>query len=246
MFPIQRHGRLPYVIGHRGAKGHAPENTMASFKKAAELGADLIECDVHFSRDKQIVVIHDEAIDRTTDGFGLVRELSLPELKWADAGQGEKIPTLDEVLNWLLMQPQLGIAIEIKKDLSTYPGLSEAVLDRLQARNLVDRAIVTSFDYAAVHEAKDLCPDLATGILMAQKVHDPLQVARDVHADALWPALYLLNERWVDEIKHAGLGVVTWTANSITQIEFALAFGVDGVGSDYPDVLRHHVDRMAA
>src|SRR5438270_14072854 len=95
----QERGRV-WVVGHRGAMGHSPENTMASFERGLELGADWIELDVHLSRDGALVVIHDETLDRTTNGHGLVREHALSELKRLDAGDGQRIPTLDEVLVW--------------------------------------------------------------------------------------------------------------------------------------------------
>src|SRR5207302_6350972 len=95
----QERGRV-WVVGHRGAMGYCPENTMASFERGLELGADWIELDVHLSRDGALIVIHDETLDRTTNGHGLVRDHSLSELKALDAGDGQRIPTLDEVLDW--------------------------------------------------------------------------------------------------------------------------------------------------
>lgn len=231
------------MIGHRGALGHAPENTLASFAKADELGADLIECDVHFSSDRQLVVIHDESVDRTTNGFGLVRELSLEDLRLLDAGGGQRILTLQELLGWLVRRPRLGgIAIEIKGDLSIYPGISEAVVDAVRARGLVERSMVLSFDYAAVHEVKDLDRLIATGVLVGAPVSDPVSVAREVHADAFCPALPLVTPELREETARAGLGLVTWVANTSDEIRRALDSGADGIGTDYPDALRMAID----
>src|ERR671938_850947 len=108
----QERGRV-WVVGHRGAMGHCPENTLASFERGLELGADWIELDVHLSRDGALIVIHDETLDRTTNGHGLVRERTLAELRQLDAGQGQRIPTLDEVLEWARAHETI-VDIEIK------------------------------------------------------------------------------------------------------------------------------------
>lgn len=239
---LKRRGFPPLVIGHRGAKGRAPENTLAAFEEGARLGADVIECDVHFSRDRQLVVIHDDTVDRTTNGFGLVRELTLAQLKALDAGRRQRIPSLEEVLDWLRPHSRMGIAIEIKKDLTVYPGIAEAVIDAVLARDLVSRTVVISFDYAILEEVKDLCRDLATGILFHHPLPDPIGTAVEVNADSVLPALHLLNHDLVIRAWNAGLAVFTWVANTEKEMEHAISFGVDGIASDYPDLLRSRVD----
>jgi len=245
MFPIRRPDQFPWVIGHRGARAYAPENTLTSFRKAAELGADLIECDVHFSRDRRLVVIHDESVDRTTNGSGLVRDLDLTELKRLDAGGGERILTLEELLSWVRTMEGLGIMIEIKMDLSTYPKISESVVDAVLRNGMNERSVVVSFDYAVVHEVKNLDRGLATGVLLSHKVADPIAVARETHADSLGPSLNILTPTLVRTARAHRLGIFTWTVNEPKQIELALNAGVDAVGTDVPDVLRAY-EKMKA
>src|SRR5215469_16982173 len=150
---LQREGGRVWVVGHRGAMGHSPENTMASFERGLELGADWIELDVHLSRDGALIVIHDETLERTTNGHGLVRDHSLAELKQLDAGDGERIPTLDEVLDWA-KQRNTVIDIEIKNAPLYYEGVEQAVVDVLLRHDMVEQVIVISFDHAAVQRVK--------------------------------------------------------------------------------------------
>src|ERR687886_2515618 len=155
----QERGRV-WVVGHRGAMGHCPENTLASFERALELGADWIELDVHLSRDGALVVIHDESLDRTTDGHGLVKDHTLAELKRLDAGAwfgaafaGQGIPTLDEVLVWAGERDTI-VDIEIKNAPIYYAGIEEAVIRTLDRYGMTERAIVISFDHRSVARVK--------------------------------------------------------------------------------------------
>src|SRR4051812_30531547 len=152
----QDRGRV-WVCGHRGAMGHCPENTMASFERALALGADWIELDVHLSRDDALIVIHDETLDRTTNGHGLVREHTLAELRTLDAGGGQCIPTLDEVLACAREQETI-VDIEIKNAPVYYDGIEQRVVTALDRAGMTEQAIVISFDHAAVQRVKSLDP----------------------------------------------------------------------------------------
>ena len=228
---------VPYVVGHRGARTSAPENTIRSFEKAAEARADLIELDVHFTEDRKLVVIHDATVDRTTDGFGLVRDLQLAQIRRLNAGDGEQIPTFDEVLSWAKPRDQLGLVVEIKEDLYIYPGISEAVLDTIREHNLSERTIVISFDYAVVHEIKDLSREIAAGVLFDYPITDPLAVVRETHADAMFPSIRLVNSELVQLLHANNIAVYTWNANDPLQAQTAIEAGVDGIGTDQPDLL---------
>jgi glycerophosphoryl diester phosphodiesterase len=155
------------IVGHRGAAAHAPENTLASFEKARELGVDMVEFDVHLTADRRCVVIHDETVDRTTDGHGLVGSKTLPELRELDAGNGERIPTLEELLAWA-RDVEMPLSVELKHpNVCTnrpYEGLEEAVLGLLEQFGLIERAFVHSYHHAAVRRAKELRPDVLTAI----------------------------------------------------------------------------------
>jgi glycerophosphoryl diester phosphodiesterase len=214
---------------------------MLGFREAIRLGADLVECDVHFSRDRQLVIIHDESVDRTTNGFGLVRELSLAELRTLDCGAGQRIPTLGELLDWIGEQTEIGAVIELKMDLSIYPGISEAVIEAIQSRHLENRVLVISADYATIHEIEDSCRQILTGILLPEALADPIGTARALHANSMGIPLELLSTSLVSQAHQQGLGVFTWGANTPEQIEKALRVGVDGIGSDYPDRLKAQV-----
>lgn len=233
------------IIGHRGAKGYAPENTLASFEKAAALGVDAVEFDVHLSGDDRPVVIHDFTVDRTTNGFGPVRALSLEQLKGLDAGEGERIPTLEETLDWASGRPAPGLVIEIKGNLSLYPGISEKVMDAILSRGLERRTIVIAFDYAVIHELKDLTDRIRTGVLIGAPVADAVALARELHADAILPRLDVVDPELVRRAHEAGLEVHAWVANTAEAVRFAASAGVDGVATDFPDVARRASLRVA-
>ncbi len=236
----------PAVIGHRGARGHAPENSMAAFEKGAALGADLVECDVHLSRDGQVVVIHDETVDRTTSKTGRVQDLTADDLAHLDLGDGRGVPRLADLLAWVARQAgegtrgdpgALGIVVEIKNGPVFYPDIAVKVVAAIAAASMIERTMVISFDHLAVREAKVLCPELATGILYHARLVDPVSAARSARADSIWPSIAMLTPEVVREAHAAGLGAFTWTANTLAEIDRALDSGVDGAGSDYPDRL---------
>src|SRR5258708_25566259 len=141
-------GRV-WIAGQRCAMGYCPESTLRSFERGLELGADWIELDVHLSRDGKLIVIHDETLDRTTNGHGLVRDHTLPELKELDAGDGQRIPTLNEVLEWA-RRVNTVVDIEIKNAPIYYSGIERAVVSALDRSQMTEQVIVISFDHSAV------------------------------------------------------------------------------------------------
>ncbi len=241
MFALRRFPGRPLVIGHRGARGHAPENTLAAFRLGAEMGADLVECDVHLSRDGQLVVIHDDTLERTTSGKGLVRETDLATLKSLDAGQGEPVPALDDLLALAAGHPPLGVVVEIKNGPTFYPDIDVAVAGALRRHGLVDRAIVISFDHLVIRAIKERLPEVATGILYHARLADPAQAARSALADSIWPSLAMLSPEVSRAAHDAGLAVFTWTANSPAEFSRSIGGGADGIGTDFPDALADHL-----
>ena len=222
--------------------GYAPENTMASFKKGLALGADLIELDVHLSADGHLVVIHDPTVDRTTDGRGYVKDMTLAQLKKLDAGSwfgpefaGERIPTLAEVLEWA--RGRVGLVIEIKNGPVFYPGIEEKVIEALEAYDMEEEVIVISFDHRCVRRVKELRPGIATGILYVGRLADPTAAARAAMADAIHPKADYLTAEDVSEAHLAGLAVSTWTVNDPSQMGEFIEMGVDSIGTNYPDLL---------
>jgi glycerophosphoryl diester phosphodiesterase len=167
--------KKPFIIGHRGASSLAPENTLASFRKAHDLGAEMIELDVHRTKDGHLVIMHDDTVDRTTGSHGAVKDLTLEEIRQLDAGswfspefKGEKVPTFDEVLEWA--KGKVKIDIEIKNSVQ-YPGIEKDIIDRLKAMNMDRDVIITSFDPSCVKNVKSIDAEIKTGVLLKP---DPL------------------------------------------------------------------------
>jgi glycerophosphoryl diester phosphodiesterase len=240
----QERGRV-WVVGHRGAMGHRPENTMASFERALELGADWIELDVHLTRDAALAVIHDESLDRTTDGHGLIGDHSLAELKRLDAGAwfgaeyaGQRIPTLDEVLAWAHDHATV-VDIEIKNAPIYYVGIEEAIVAALDRSAMAEQVIVISFDHAAVQRIKALDARIATGVLYAGRPVDAgVGLARLAGADALLPHWAYVRPEDVRVAHGEGLSVAPWATSDPRVLRALVDSGVDAIGTNHPDVLR--------
>jgi len=241
-------GHPPLVIGHRGAMGHAPENTMASFKKAVELHADIVEMDVQMSADGELMVIHDPRVDRTTNSSGFVGDMTAEQIRSLDAGSwlgaeyvGEKVPLLDEVLEWA--RDITRIAIEIKNAPIRYEGIEEKVVQAIHRHQVEQSALVISFDHAAVKRIKALCPNVATGILYAASPIDPVALALAADADILLPQWTFASSNLVAKAHEVGLAVCVWVANEREEIAFAAGLDVDGIASNYPDRVRSILGR---
>lgn len=235
---LQRERGRVWVVGHRGAMGHSPENTMSSFERGLALGADWIELDVHLSRDGALVVIHDETLERTTTGHGLVRDHSLAELKQFDAGGGQSIPTLDEVLAWA-RQRNVVVDVEIKNAPVFYEGIEQAVVAALDRHGMSEHVIVISFDHAAVQRVTALDTRIATGVLYACRPTDAgVSLARQAGADAVLPHWAYVTPSDVGTAHAAGLAVAPWASSDPVVLRRLIACGVDAIGTNHPDVLR--------
>ncbi len=228
------------IIGHQGARGCAPGNTMASFERGLALEADLIELDVHLSADGHLVVIDDSTVDRMTNASGYVKDMTLAQLKELDAGSwygpefaGERIPTLAEVLEWA--KGKVSLVIEIKNGPIFYPGIEERVVEALEAYGMEENVI--SFDHRCVRRVKEPRPG-ATGILYVGRLTDPVAAASAAMADAIHPKADYLTAETVEAAHRAGLAVSTWTLNDPPQTKKFIGMGVDSIGTDYPDRLR--------
>jgi glycerophosphoryl diester phosphodiesterase len=220
-------------IGHRGAAGHTPENTLLSFRKAVKLGCDMTELDVHLCGSGELVVIHDETVDRTTDGSGLVSNLSLSDLKTLDAGFGEKVPTLDEVLK--LLKGRIMLNIELK-GLGTAKPV-HALVESIGWRR--DALLITSFDWAMLHEYRELDPDARIGPLTYNNLNDAMVFAQSIDAHSINPYHSHLNTKYLREAHGKGFRIYPWTVNQSEDIEHMIKMGVDGVISDYPERVLH-------
>ena len=207
--------------------GSFPENTLLSFERAADLGADWVELDVHLSKDGALVVIHDETLERTTNGTGRVADQTLQELKCLDAGQGQQIPTLDEVLEWAAPRG-IGVDVEVKQA----PALAVA-----EAVRHFDQVLISSFDHPLVREIKALDPRLSVGLLYAYRAIDPVRLAREADASVLLPQCSYVVGEDVAAIHAAGLRVWTWATSDPTVLRRLIEAGVDAIATNHPDVL---------
>ena len=211
---------------------------MRSFERGLELGADWIELDVHLSRDAALIVIHDETLDRTTNGHGLVRDHTLAELRTLDAGDGQRIPTLDEVLAWARERETI-VDIEIKNAPLYYPGIEHKVVEAVSAAGMTDAVIVISFDHAAVRRVHELEPRITTGVLYACRPTDAgIGLARAAGADAVLPHWAYVTREDVEAAHRAGLSVAPWATSDPEIMRSLIACGVDAIGTNHPDILR--------
>jgi glycerophosphoryl diester phosphodiesterase len=239
----------PLVVGHRGAMALAPENTMASFRRAAALGADAVKCDVHLSRDGRLVVIHDGTLDRTTSGKGAVQARAWADLSRLDAGawfgprfRGERLPSLDGLLSWA-RRAGLHVVVEAKNDGGRTPRMAEAVVAALRRADMTERVLVISFHHETVRRVKALAPRVLTGILFDKPLARPAERLAWSGADALFPRHTLVTPALLAAARRAGVLVGTWTVNRPADMARLARLGVDAVTSNDPGELRRRIGR---
>jgi glycerophosphoryl diester phosphodiesterase len=215
------------IMGHRGARHEAPENTLASIQRALDAGVEAVEIDVHLSRDGHLVVIHDETLDRTTDGAGPVGALDLADLQALDAGQGEQIPTLTQALD--LVRGRAEIFVELKA-----PGCEVALAQTLRAHDQVGEAYVKSFVHPWLLRIKELEPELRTACLIYGRPVDPVGLLRAAKAQVLSLGIALVDADLVAQCHAAGLEVCVWNCNEPDEVAGYAEIGVDWLGTDVP------------
>ncbi|MBM3264103.1 MAG: glycerophosphodiester phosphodiesterase [candidate division Zixibacteria bacterium] len=221
---------LPLIIAHRGASGVglAPENTLAAFRLALELGADLVELDVHRTGDGRIVVIHDATLDRTTDRRGAVRDLAFSEILDADAGGGQPIPALFEVLE--LVRNRALALIEIKP-----PDITQSVIAAIRDAEASDFVVLQSFYPNVIAETLQLAPDIPRALLIGKPGGDIIRQANAVGAGVVVPAFSFVTAETIRETRLRGLAVWTYTVDAEPDMRRMIALGVDGIITNYPD-----------
>jgi glycerophosphoryl diester phosphodiesterase len=246
------------ISAHRGASGYAPENTLAAFRQAHALGADMVELDVHLTRDERLVVHHDDTLDRTTNGTGYVRDHTWDQLKDLDAGSwygpefaGERIPLLEDVLTWAAAS-RMPLSIELKRPNEAlgrepYPNLAARVIEQVEAHDLADRVLLFSDDHTVVRAVRDLAPHIGTGVVLGGATFiDPIGLAHAAGADGIYVHWRFASRRLVKACHAAGLHIFGYGVGDdlsrADEIEAMLANGTDFVGSGQPDRLRAFVD----
>jgi len=216
-------------IGHRGAMGYEPENTLLSIEKAIELGADYVEVDVYFV-DGQLVVMHDESLDRTTNYKGLLTNFTFEELKKADAGKGEKIPILQEVIK--LTKNRVGLNIELKGKGTAKPV--HYLLSGLTKQHR-DNILVSSFHVSELVALRKLDNKLRIGVLSNKRIEHALAAALALNAFSIHVNNKVVTKLFIDRAHQAGFNVYVYTVNSVEELQQMKSYGVDGVFSNYPD-----------
>lgn len=220
-------------IGHRGAMGYEPENTLRSFKKGLELGVDMVELDVYALKTGELVVIHDDKVDRTTDGHGYVMDKTFEEIKSLDAGDGEKIPTLQEVLE--LVDKKVQVNIELKGEGTAQP-VAKVIDQYIKDKGWSgDHFIVSSFDHYELKEFNSLKPEIRIGALITGIPIGYCDYAEKVNAYSVNLNLEFINQKFVDDAHGRGLKVFVYTVNDKDDINRMKDLGVDGLFSNFPD-----------
>lgn len=223
----------PLKIGHRGACGYAPENTLASFEKAVELGVDMIELDVFVCASGELVVIHDHRVDATTNGSGYVDQMSLWSLKNLDAGGGQQIPMLREVFD--LVNRRVCIDIELKAE-GTAQAVAELIAEYILLRGWrYEDFIVTSFNHHELRLFKSLVPEVSIGALYTGIPLDYAQCAQKLAADYMVVSSQFINQQFVDDAHARGVQIFVYTVDHPEDISRMKVLGVDGICSNYPD-----------
>lgn len=233
------------IYAHRGYSARYPENTLTSFRAAASYPIEGVELDVHLTKDRELVVIHDETIQRTSNGKGFVKDLTLQQLKQYDYGswfskefKGEPIPTLGEVLQ-LFQQTHHRINVEIKTDRFVYAGIEELVLKELIKYGMLDRAIISSFDHEVIRRVKKLKPQVETAALFSNIILQPSEYMEHLQADAMHVSGYYALRKPVRSAIEDGITVRVYTIN---REDLALAIASLGVHA----VITNEVEKMLA
>lgn len=229
-------------IAHRGFSGKYPENTLLAFQKALEAGADGIEFDVHLTRDQELVIIHDERLDRTTNGTGLIKDFTLAELRRLDASSNfsgrygtNSIPTLEEYFE-LIRGRETFTNIELKNSVIDYPGIEEKVLRQIDRFGRRKDTLISSFNHLSILRMKKLAPNLACGFLESSRLISPGEYCARWGVEYWHPHFAAMTEDAVRELNAKGIQINAWTVNCRGDMEDMLRRKIDGVITNFPDL----------
>ncbi len=222
------------ILGHRGAMGLAPENTLKSFEKAIELGVDGIEFDVRLC-DGELVVFHDSTLERCTNGKGRLKDISFSELRMLDAGEGEQVPTLAETCE--LIGEHALINIELKGRNTANPVMEYLLSE--QNKIPLSQFLLSSFKYQELIIARDISQDIKLGVLAEEGYEKALQVAKQLDAYSFHPDQESVTPEYIIKARNADLKVFVFTVNEQEKFNQLKEWKVDGVFTDFPDLIRH-------
>lgn len=237
------------IYAHRGSSGTHPENTIAAFYEAASLTIHGVEFDVHLTKDSELVVIHDESIDRTSDGTGFVKDMTLAELKAFDFGswfspdfKGQTIPTLNEVLQ-VFAETTHHLNIELKSDIFPYEGMVEMVIAVISEMGLDSQVVLSSFDHGAIRTAKQLAPHIETAALFMEVLVEPVDYMQAIPADALHLFFPTALRPSIRQVLEAGTTVRTFTVNEEQYAQALKDVGVTAIFTDLPEKMLTYLNK---
>ncbi|KEZ50950.1 glycerophosphodiester phosphodiesterase [Metabacillus indicus] len=233
---------MTIIFGHRGAAGTHPENTMPSFQAAIDLGADGIELDVHLSKDGIPVVIHDETVDRTTNGTGYVKDLTYAELQQLDAcylfpewSGKASVPSLEQVAEWI--RPlNVKVNIELKNDRIHYRQIEEKVISIIEKYNLESRVILSSFNHDSLVTCYHISPHIERGALIHERLYQPWEYAKTIPAASVHPYFLSADQSMIAESQAHGVMVRPYTVNDEQMMKDLMKAGCAGFFTDYPEM----------
>lgn len=237
-------------FAHRGFSGKYPENTMLAFEKAIEAGCEGMEFDVQFSKDGEMVIFHDETVNRTTNGKGRIKDHTFEELSLLDASYiymgtygVNRIPTLREYFDLVKDLPVIS-NIELKTGIYEYEGIERSVYDLIKEYDIKDRIIISSFNHFTIRRMKAIDPTMKCGLLEESWLIDAGKYVKTAGVECYHPIFRCLNDDVVNEVKSHGIEINTWTVNEVEDIEDMIRKNVDSVISNYPDRVKEVLDSM--
>ncbi|MCL4361802.1 glycerophosphodiester phosphodiesterase [Candidatus Dependentiae bacterium] len=224
------------IIGHRGSCGYEPENTLRSFKRATDMGVQMIELDVYVCKSGELVVIHDDTLDRTTNGTGKVKELTWDELKKYDAGKGEHIPLLSQVFD--LVNKQVIIDVELKDPQAAQP-VANLIMDYTKNKNWsANQFLVSSFNHNALSEFHKCCPIIPIAPLFANCPKDLTEKVKQLDASYTIVNDKCITKQLIDDLHKQDIKIFAYTINDKARAHELKKLNIDGIATDYPDIMQ--------
>ena len=227
-------------IAHRGFKGAYPENTMLAYEKAIETGADGIEFDVHLTKDSELVIIHDETLERTTDGKGLIKDKTLQELKKLNASKGylscevQTIPTLREYFDFA-KNKDIITNIELKTSIIRYEGIEKKVYDLINEYGIKDKIIISSFNHNSLIKMKEIDREIKCGVLESSRLYKPWEYVRNMGMEYFHPLNFTINEEIAEKFLENNIGLNIWFGKADYDFSKYLDLNPTGLITDFPD-----------